>query len=163
MSTGSFSEVKPSGRGVDHPPPSSGVLKEKVELYFYSPSGPSWPVVLRTLPLSLPLPLLLYIYIYIHTNTHTHTHTQKCGPQRNPWWIMWPSCVLKMASPVLVIPTPAALCIKHLIFTPLTSLLLRYNQKDNSRILGTFRQSDTVKRLYFETVGDVFLSQLDHS
>ena len=71
-------------------------------------------------------------------------------------------CV-ELATPVLVIPTPAALCIKHLLFTTLTSLLLRYNQTDNSRILGTFRQSVAMKRLYFETVGTVLLSQLDHS
>jgi hypothetical protein len=42
------------GRGVDHPPPSSAEVKERVELYLYSPSGPSWPVLGRTLPLPLP-------------------------------------------------------------------------------------------------------------
>jgi hypothetical protein len=31
-------------------PPSSGEVKERVELYLYSPSGPSWPVLGRTLP-----------------------------------------------------------------------------------------------------------------
>ena len=31
-----------------HPPPSSAEVKERVELYFYSPSGPSWPVLGRT-------------------------------------------------------------------------------------------------------------------
>jgi len=36
--------------GVDHPLPSSGEAKERVELYVYSPSGPSWPVLGRTLP-----------------------------------------------------------------------------------------------------------------
>jgi hypothetical protein len=39
------------GRGVDHPPPSSAEVKERVELYLYSPSGPSWLVLGRTLPL----------------------------------------------------------------------------------------------------------------
>jgi len=29
------------GRGVNHPPPSSADVKERVELYIYSPSGPS--------------------------------------------------------------------------------------------------------------------------
>jgi hypothetical protein len=42
-----------SGRGIDHPPPYSAKVKERVELYLYSPSGPSWPVLGRTLPLSL--------------------------------------------------------------------------------------------------------------
>jgi hypothetical protein len=37
----SFPEVKRRGRGVDHPPPSSVEVKERVELYLYSPSGPS--------------------------------------------------------------------------------------------------------------------------
>jgi len=45
MGTGSFPGVKRPGRGVDHPPPSSAEVKERVELYLYSPSGPSWPVL----------------------------------------------------------------------------------------------------------------------
>jgi hypothetical protein len=49
MGTGSFLGVKRPGRGVDHPPPSSAEIKERVELYLYSPFGPSWPVVGRTL------------------------------------------------------------------------------------------------------------------
>jgi hypothetical protein len=45
MGTRSFSGVKRSVRGVDHPLPSSTEVKERVELYIYSPSGPSWPVL----------------------------------------------------------------------------------------------------------------------
>jgi hypothetical protein len=45
MGTGSFSGVMRLGRGVDHPPPSSAEVKERVELYLYSPSVPSWPVL----------------------------------------------------------------------------------------------------------------------
>jgi hypothetical protein len=45
MGTESFLGVKRPGRGIDHPPPSSAEVKERVELYLYSPSGPSWPVV----------------------------------------------------------------------------------------------------------------------
>jgi hypothetical protein len=37
--------VKQLRRGIDHPPPSSSVVKERVELYLYSPCGPSWPVL----------------------------------------------------------------------------------------------------------------------
>ena len=51
MGTGSFPGVKRPGRGADHPPPTSAEVKERVELYLYSPSGPSWPVLWRTLPL----------------------------------------------------------------------------------------------------------------
>jgi hypothetical protein len=36
-----------------NPPSSSARVKERVELYLYSPSGPSWPVIGRTLPLPL--------------------------------------------------------------------------------------------------------------
>jgi len=37
--------VKWSERGVNHPPPSSAEVKERVALYLYAPSGPSWPVI----------------------------------------------------------------------------------------------------------------------
>ena len=37
----SFPAVKRPGRGVKHPPPSSAEVKERVELYVYSPFGPS--------------------------------------------------------------------------------------------------------------------------
>src|SRR5215510_10444709 len=55
MGTGSF-----PGRGVDHPSPFSAEVKERVELYLYSSSVPSCPVVACTLS------LLIYIYIYIY-------------------------------------------------------------------------------------------------
>ena len=42
--------VKRPGRGDYHPLPPSTEVKERVELYLYSPSGPSWPVVGCTLP-----------------------------------------------------------------------------------------------------------------
>jgi len=43
MGTGSFPGVKRQGHGVDQPPPSSAEVEGRVELYIYSPSGPSWP------------------------------------------------------------------------------------------------------------------------
>ena len=52
MGTASLcSGVKRPGRGVDHLPPSSAAVKERIELYICSPSGPSWPVIGRPLPL----------------------------------------------------------------------------------------------------------------
>jgi hypothetical protein len=39
MGTGSFPGVKRPGRGFDHPTPSSPEVKERVELYLYSPMG----------------------------------------------------------------------------------------------------------------------------
>jgi len=42
MGTGSLSRgVKRPGRGVDHPLTTSAEVRERVELYLYSPSGPS--------------------------------------------------------------------------------------------------------------------------
>ena len=55
MGIGSELRVKRPGHGVDHPPPSSAEVKERVALYIYSPSGLSWPV------LGWPLPLASYI------------------------------------------------------------------------------------------------------
>jgi hypothetical protein len=48
--SGSFQEVKRPGRGVDHPPPFSAKVKERVRLCLYSPFGPLWPVLGWTLP-----------------------------------------------------------------------------------------------------------------
>jgi hypothetical protein len=45
MGTGSFSGVKQPGHVADHPPLYSTEVKERVELYLYSTSGPSWPVI----------------------------------------------------------------------------------------------------------------------
>ena len=45
MGTGTFSGVKRPRRSVDHSPTSSAEIKERVELYHYSPSGPTWPVI----------------------------------------------------------------------------------------------------------------------
>jgi hypothetical protein len=41
--------VKRPGSGANHPHPSSAEVKERVELYVYSPCGPLWPVPGRTL------------------------------------------------------------------------------------------------------------------
>ena len=51
--TGSFPGVKRSGRGVDHPPAISAEVKERVELYLYSRSGPSWSILGWNLRLAL--------------------------------------------------------------------------------------------------------------
>ena len=48
-----FPGQKRPERGVDHPPPSSNKVKERLQLHLYSPSGPLWPVLGWTLPLPL--------------------------------------------------------------------------------------------------------------
>jgi hypothetical protein len=49
----SFPWVKRPGRGVNHPLPSSSEVKERVELYVYCSSGPSWPVLVWALSLNM--------------------------------------------------------------------------------------------------------------
>jgi hypothetical protein len=66
MGTGSFPGVKRPGRGVDHPPSSSAEVKEKVELYLYSPCGSSWPVIGGNLP--LPLHTMELFTVTMQTN-----------------------------------------------------------------------------------------------
>jgi hypothetical protein len=57
--------VKRHRCGTDHPPPPSAELKERAELYLYSPSGPSWPV------LGWPLPLYEQLFGVTQEN-HKH-------------------------------------------------------------------------------------------
>ena len=53
MGTESFPGVKRLGRGIDHPPPSSTEVKERVDIPLL-PSGPPWRLLGWTLPLPLP-------------------------------------------------------------------------------------------------------------
>ena len=59
------------------PIPSSAEVKERVEIYLSSPSGPSWPVLGWTLPLPLPL----YMYIVILWVSARYIHVDICGFQ----------------------------------------------------------------------------------
>ena len=45
MGTRSLLGVKELGHDVNHPLPSSAEVKERVDLFLYSPFGPSWPVL----------------------------------------------------------------------------------------------------------------------
>jgi hypothetical protein len=49
----SFPGIRWPGRRADHPPTSRAEVKEKVELYLYSTSEPSLPVLGRTLPVPI--------------------------------------------------------------------------------------------------------------
>ena len=55
-------------------PPSSAEVKERVQLYLYSPSGPSWPVLGRTL---LYFTLLCFALLYF-TNFMYFINFIKC-------------------------------------------------------------------------------------
>ena len=56
MGTGSFQRIKRSECAVNHPPPSSAEVRERVDLYLYSSCVPSWQVIGLTLPLITNLP-----------------------------------------------------------------------------------------------------------
>ena len=77
--TGSLSlGVKRPGRGVNHQPPSSAEVKERVELYLYSPSGHSRPVLgwsLLLLLLMFPFQSLVLFWV-IKTKFTTCNLTQ---------------------------------------------------------------------------------------
>jgi hypothetical protein len=56
MDTGSLSRgANRPGCGLDHPPTSRAEVEERVQLYLYSPSEPSWPVLGQTLPFALEI------------------------------------------------------------------------------------------------------------
>jgi hypothetical protein len=58
----SFPEIKVTVRGVDYALPFSVEVEERVEVSFFSPSAPSWPVMgeFYLLPLRLTIPSLRY-------------------------------------------------------------------------------------------------------
>jgi hypothetical protein len=45
MGIGCFPGGKRKGRGVEQPPSFSAEVKERIQVYVYFPSGPSWPVI----------------------------------------------------------------------------------------------------------------------
>jgi hypothetical protein len=59
----SLRRVKGPGHGVDHPPQSSTEIKERLQLYLYSHSGPSWPILGSSLLLPLQVLLLNIMYM----------------------------------------------------------------------------------------------------
>ena len=62
--------VSYQGRGVNHPPPSSAEVKERVALYLYYSFEPSWPVLGRTLPSLLMLLALMAVLTTANSNNN---------------------------------------------------------------------------------------------
>ena len=60
MRTGLFRGGKAARASRWPPTQSSTQLKERLDLYSYSPSAPSWPILVRNLPLTLPLHSVRY-------------------------------------------------------------------------------------------------------
>ena len=64
MDTGSLPGVNRPGHGVDLSPPSRAEVKEGVELYLYSPCGPSRSVMgKRIMSLKLLLQLVCFVIV----------------------------------------------------------------------------------------------------
>jgi hypothetical protein len=70
LGTGSITGVMRPGNGVNHLRISSPEVKERVELYLYTTSGPLWHITGRNLPLSLP-------------DIHAHVNVD-CPDDRHP-------------------------------------------------------------------------------
>jgi len=63
MGDGSFSRVKRPALRANHPTPSSIHVKETAELYIYSPSEISWPVLGRNLTFTFMLKMF-YTHLF---------------------------------------------------------------------------------------------------
>ena len=103
MGTGSFPGVKRPGCGVDHPPSSRAEVKEILQVYLYSPYGPSWPVLGWPLPLPITLemdnrPVTSHSSTdslttpYVQSNNKqcsytTHTHTNVTADRPYVWGV----------------------------------------------------------------------------
>ena len=70
--------VKWPGSGADHPPPSNVEVEGRVELHICSPSGPSWPILGRTLPLPLTLLIISVVWFLWNINYFRHTINLTC-------------------------------------------------------------------------------------
>jgi hypothetical protein len=84
--------VQRPGRGADHPPPSMCRGHERVEIYLYSPSGPSWPVIGRTFTFTdVKMIIITVIKLQKHTKTednwtegqNTHKHAENSFKEHN--------------------------------------------------------------------------------
>ena len=151
MGTGSFPEVKRSGRGVDHPSPSSTEVKERVQLYLYSPSGPSWPVIGRALPLPLE---------WIHWSTKTPellcawTVNKKSEP---PQTILPVHHNKNTSTQLTKIKLQHAIPLVHLaiMFTQLTSVIRNSSQLPPVKLLNQNQTSLAVKWIKYHLVMEV--------
>jgi hypothetical protein len=65
------------GWGVDHPPHSSAEVRERVGLYSYSPSEPSWPILGCTLPLCVRC--TMYWRYVCHRQCYTVFSGSRCA------------------------------------------------------------------------------------
>jgi hypothetical protein len=82
--------VKRPGRGADHRTPSSAEVKERVELYLYSPSGPSCLVLGRTLPVVSIIPQMFQTHLHLHVTANRRTNWRSLGTfQKTMLYLNW--------------------------------------------------------------------------
>jgi hypothetical protein len=79
-----FPRGKAAGAWRWSPTSSSAEVRERVELYLYSPSGPSWPVLGWPLPLLLT-GLLLKMKQFL-SNICDDAESKKPSSQKGHWW-----------------------------------------------------------------------------
>jgi hypothetical protein len=89
MGNESFPGVNWPGRGVHHPLTSSAEVKERVEIYIYSPSGPSWPVLWRTLYNYALQPLRLIVRSWLDVPTFATRRLHACHHTTAPSGGRW--------------------------------------------------------------------------
>jgi hypothetical protein len=78
-----FPGVKRLGRGANQRPTSSAEVKERLELYRYSSSGPLWPVLRLSLLLSFLLPVGLHVYMANFKSMRWAGHVARMGRREN--------------------------------------------------------------------------------
>jgi hypothetical protein len=79
MGTGSFPEVKRLGYGVDHTTSSSAEVKERVELYLYSPLGIRGLFKGEHYLYSHYLCFTMHVYIKLRVSVFVMRHLQACA------------------------------------------------------------------------------------
>jgi hypothetical protein len=66
VGTGSLPGVKRPARCVHHPPLYSAEVKERVELYLYSPSDPAWQVIKFTFIIIIVIVSILFFFFFLY-------------------------------------------------------------------------------------------------